>query len=176
VHLVNAGRAGVFPGEITLLITTRPDAPVAQRARELDVKHVLLDAKALGPDACDEQMCTLLTEHDISLVVLAGYLRKIGPRTLHAFAGRIINTHPAPLPEFGGQGMHGGHVHHAVLAAGIPRSAATVHLVDEHYDTGPVIAADPVRVYPSDTVATLRERVQAAERELLTRTITALLN
>ena len=88
-----------------------------------------------------------------------------------AFAGRLINTHPAPLPRFGGQGMFGEHVHRAVLQAGVAASAATVHLVDEEYDSGPVIAERPVPILPDDDVATLRERVQAAERALLVSTI-----
>jgi phosphoribosylglycinamide formyltransferase-1 len=175
VHLVRAGQAGAFPGAVSLLITTRPDAPVAERARDLRVEHLLLDAKSLGSETCDANMCAVLTERSIDLIVLAGYLRKIGPRTLHTFAGRIINTHPAPLPEFGGQGMHGDHVHQAVLAAGVSHSAATVHLVDENYDTGPVLAVQPVPIRPTDTVETLRDRVQQAEREQLTQTIVTLL-
>ncbi len=108
--------------------------------------------------------------------MLAGYLRKIGPRTLAAFAGRIINTHPAPLPAFGGPGMYGERVHHAVLTAGVRHSAATTHLVDDDYDTGPVIAERPVPVHPEDTAATLQERVQAVERDLLVSTLAALIN
>ena len=107
--------------------------------------------------------------------MLAGYLRKIGPRTLAAFAGRIINTHPAPLPAFGGPGMYGERVHQAVFTAGVRHSAATIHLIDADYDTGPVIDERAVPVYPDDTPATLQERVQAAERDLLTSTLGALI-
>jgi phosphoribosylglycinamide formyltransferase-1 len=107
----------------------------------------------------------------VDLVVLAGYLRKIGPQTLKAFAGRMINTHPAPLPRFGGKGMYGEHVHRAVLESGVTASAATVHLVDSDYDTGPVIAERPVRIEAGDDIASLRERVQAAERDLLIQTV-----
>ena len=165
--LVEAGRRGEMCAEVVLLIVSREDSPATEWARRLGVECVVLDEKRLGSEACDAAMETLLTDRRTDLVVLAGYVRKVGPRTLRAFAGRLINTHPAPLPRFGGTGMFGEHVHRAVLEAGVATSAATVHLVDEEYDSGPVIAERAVPVLAGDDVATLRERVQAAERALL---------
>src|SRR3954449_1830970 len=165
-HLVDKSRTGQLPAEIALLITTKTGAPVAQHAGAAGVEHLLLDGTELGPDVVDGAICQAFIDNEIDLVVLAGYLRKIGPRTRAAFAGRIINTHPAPLPAFGGPGMYGERVHQAVLAAGVRHSAATIHLIDADYDTGPVIAERAVPVHPDDTVATLQERVQAAERDL----------
>jgi phosphoribosylglycinamide formyltransferase-1 len=172
--LVEADRRGEMSAEVVLLIVSRQDAPATESARRLGVECVVLDEKLLGSAACDAAMEALLTGRRADLVVLAGYLRKVGPRTLRAFAGRLINTHPAPLPRFGGKGMFGEHVHRAVLQAGVATSAATVHLVDEEYDSGPVIAERPVPVLPGDDVATLRERVQAVERALLVSTISDL--
>src|SRR3954470_16998969 len=172
--LVEAGRRGEMCAEVVLLIVSRQDAPATELARRLGVECVVLDEKQLGLAACDGAMETLLTGRRADLVVLAGYVRKIGPRTLRAFAGRVINTHPAPLPRFGGKGMFGEHVHRAVLQAGVATSAATLHLVDEEYDSGPVIAERPVPVLPNDDVAKLRERVQAVERALLVSTISGL--
>ena len=108
-----------------------------------------------------------LIDSGAEIVVLAGYMRKIGPRTLRAFHGRILNTHPALLPKFGGQGMYGLHVHRAVLAAGDAVTGASVHWVDADYDTGDVIAQREVAVEPGDTPETLAARVQTAERALL---------
>jgi phosphoribosylglycinamide formyltransferase-1 len=88
--------------EVVLVIVSRQDAPVTELARCLGVECVVLDEKVLGSAACDAAMETLLTDRRAQLVVLAGYVRKVGPRTLRAFAGRVINTHPAPLPRFGG--------------------------------------------------------------------------
>src|SRR4051794_16285016 len=175
-HLVDKGRTGQLAADITLLITTKADAPVVQHAGPAGVEHLFLDGAGLGPDALDAAISQALIDHEIDLVVLAGYVRKIGPRTLEAFAGRIINTHPAPLPAFGGPGMYGERVHEAVLTAGVRHSAATIHLVDDDYDTGPVIAERPVPVHPDDTAATLQERVQAAERDLLVSTLAALID
>jgi phosphoribosylglycinamide formyltransferase-1 len=106
----------------------------------------------------------------------SGSSGQIGPRTLAAFTGRIINTHPAPLPAFGGPGMYGERVHQAVLTAGLRQSAATIHLIDVEYDSGPVIAERPVLVRSDDTAETLQQRVQAAERDLLVSTLAALIN
>src|SRR3954451_15984954 len=172
--LVEAGRRGEMRAEVVLLIVSREDAPATELARRLGVECVVLDEKILGSAACDAAMETMLTGRRVGLVVLAGYLRKVGPRTLRAFAGRVINTHPAPLPRFGGKGMFVEHVHRAVLQAGVATSAATLHLVDEEYDSGPVIAERPVPVLPNDDVAKLRERVQAVERALLVSTISGL--
>jgi phosphoribosylglycinamide formyltransferase-1 len=174
-HLVGESRAGHLPAEITLLITTKVGAPVAQYARAAGVEHLFIGGTALRPDVVDSAICEALIDREIDLVVLAGYLRKIGRRTLAAFGGRIVNTHPAPLPAFGGSGMYGERVHRAVLSAGIRHSAATVHLIDGNYDTGPVIAEQPVPVRPNDTVVTLQERVQAAERDLLVPTLAKLI-
>ena len=106
-------------------------------------------------------------------ILLAGYMKKIGPRTLEAFAGRIFNTHPALLPAFGGQGMFGRHVHQAVLNSGVATTGATVHLVDADYDTGKIVAQYEVPVMRGDTIDALADRVQQAERELLLQTLAA---
>ena len=169
--LAEAGRRVAIPADVVLLITSRSDAPALQLADELGIEHLTLDDRKLGAEECDRAMEAQLLSHRIDLIVLAGFVRKIGPRVLEAFSGQILNTHPAPLPRFGGTGMYGEHVHRSVLDAGVSESAATVHLVDGDYDTGPVIAAQPVPVLPGDDVPTLRARVQEAERELLVKTV-----
>ena len=118
-HLVESSKMGELPAEIALLVTTKAGAPAAEHAHGAAVEHLFLDPAVLDPAGIDREMCTALLQRRIDLVVLAGYLRKIGPRTLEAFAGRILNTHPGPLPGFGGRGMHGERVHQAVLDAGL---------------------------------------------------------
>jgi phosphoribosylglycinamide formyltransferase-1 len=110
----------------------------------------------------DEAMGEWMKEHGVQLVVCAGYMHLLRKPFLDRFAGRIINTHSAPLPDF-----PGAHPVEDVLAAGVAESAATVHYVDEGIDTGPVIVAERVPVLEGDTVETLRARVQAVEHRLL---------
>ena len=108
-----------------------------------------------------------LQDHRIDTVVLSGYMRELGPQTFGAYRGRILNVHPSLLPRYGGRGMYGDLVHAAVLAAGEQVSGATVHQVEAGIDEGPVVAQSRVEVWPGDTVATLRARVQATEGPLM---------
>jgi phosphoribosylglycinamide formyltransferase 1 len=118
----------------------------------------------------DTAMAAWLEGLGASLIVCAGYMHLLTPAFLDRFAGRIVNTHSAPLPEFPGP-----HPIEDVLAAGVPETAATVHYVDEGVDTGAVIATERVPVLPGDTVDTLRARVQEVEHELLPRIVKELI-
>src|SRR6185369_8258364 len=102
------------------------------------------------------------------------YLRRLGPRTLGRYPGRVINIHPGPLPAFGGEGMYGRRVHEAVVAAGVRESAATIHVVDEEYDHGPTLAALAVPILPGDTGETLEARVRSAEPGFFVETLKAI--
>jgi phosphoribosylglycinamide formyltransferase-1 len=102
--------------------------------------------------------------HDVNLVILSGYMKKVGPKTLDAFRGRILNVHPALLPKYGGNGMYGHNVHAAVLAAGETETGVTIHLVDEEYDHGRIIGQAVVPVLKTDTVDSLAARVLEREK------------
>jgi phosphoribosylglycinamide formyltransferase 1 len=112
--------------------------------------------------ARDAAMADWLEQHGVGLVVCAGYMQLLSPLFLARFPDRVVNVHPAPLPDF-----PGAHPLEDLLAVGAPAAAATVHYVDEGVDTGAVIASDPVPVLPGDTVETLRARVHEAEHRLL---------
>ncbi|MBL4683882.1 MAG: phosphoribosylglycinamide formyltransferase [Nannocystaceae bacterium] len=109
--------------------------------------------------------------HGARVLVLAGYMKRIDPRVVTAFQGNSVNIHPAPLPQFGGPGMYGEHVHAAVLASGVTSSGPTVHRVTNDYDEGAVLAHLPVPVRPDDDVAALAQRVLRAEHALYWKTI-----
>ena len=148
--------------QVALVVSDRPEAAGLTRARDRR-----LPAEALAhPDDGDEWL-RLLWRFQIDLVVLAGYVKLIPAPVIAAYRGRIINIHPALLPAFGGKGMYGRRVHEAVLASGAQESGATVHLVDEVYDRGAVLAQARVPVLPGDTAETLAERVLAVEHRLL---------
>jgi phosphoribosylglycinamide formyltransferase-1 len=166
--VLDACASGRLPARVAVVISNNAAAGALRRARGAGVpaRH-LSAATAGGPGPQDQALRDTLREFASDWVLLAGYMKRLGPATLAGFAGRIINTHPALLPEFGGQGMFGAHVHRAVLAAGRRTSGASVHWVDENYDTGALIAQVRVPVERTDSADSLAQRVQAAERELV---------
>jgi formyltetrahydrofolate-dependent phosphoribosylglycinamide formyltransferase len=146
---------------VVLVASDRPDAPALDRARRRGVR-----AEVLGPrDA--EGMLDILDRARIDWIVLAGYLKRVPVEVVRRYRNRILNIHPALLPAHGGKGMYGERVHAAVLEAGEKISGASVHLVDEEYDRGPVVAREEVPVEPGDDPATLAARVLEAEHRLL---------
>ena len=149
---------------VVRVISNRPDAAALQRARRADIPTTVLR------DASDAQEL-LAALGDAHLVVLAGYLKLVPGAVVSRFRGRMINIHPALLPDFGGPGMYGHRVHEAVLASGAKESGATVHFVDEAFDRGAIIAQERVPVLKGDTPETLAARVLEAEHALLPRVV-----
>ncbi|WP_291426838.1 phosphoribosylglycinamide formyltransferase [Deinococcus sp.] len=141
-------------------------ALVWAQAAGLQTAH-LSSAKYPNPAALDTAIRDFLVGSGADTLVLSGYMRELGPRTLEAFAGRLVNIHPSLLPRHGGRGMYGDHVHEAVLASGDTESGASVHLVTAGIDEGPVLAQARVPVLPGDDLASLKSRVQAVEGELM---------
>ncbi len=165
--IVSAMRAGALNADPAVLISNNRDSTAIAWAREHGVPHAHISAKVTGSDeATDAAIAATLREHGADLVVLAGYMRKLGPVTLKAYHRRILNVHPALLPKFGGQGMYGAFVHEAVLKAGESETGVTIHIVDGEYDHGPIVAQARVEVVPGDTAASLAGRVQAREQTL----------
>ena len=117
----------------------------------------------------------ILPEHEIDLIILAGYLRKIGPLTLKRYKGKILNIHPALLPKFGGKGMYGMKVHEAVIAAKEKVSGSTVHIVDEEYDHGQILNQREIPVFEDDTPGSLAARVLIEEHKIYVETIQQIL-
>ncbi|HXG96170.1 MAG TPA: phosphoribosylglycinamide formyltransferase [Gemmatimonadales bacterium] len=149
---------------VARVISSRADAGALARARRASVPTAVLR----DPSDPAELLAAL---GDAQLVVLAGYLKLVPTPVVSRFRDRMINIHPALLPDFGGPGMYGQHVHEAVLASGATESGATVHIVDEVFDRGKIIAQEKVRIEPGDTPDTLAARVLEAEHRLLTRVV-----
>ena len=164
--------AGELSAEARILITNNPGcaAVAAAESAGLAWRHIS-GASAGGPDGADRQIAEALADSGAELVVLSGYMRKLGPRTLSRYKGRILNIHPALLPRHGGHGLYGRHVHEAVRASGDTKSGASIHLVDGEYDTGPVIAQAEVPVHPDDSVEDIEARVRAVEPGLMVETL-----
>jgi phosphoribosylglycinamide formyltransferase-1 len=168
--IVAAIAEGTLDARARLVVSNRAAAPALEfaRSRGIDTRCIPTAADPAGADA---RLAAALRAAGAELVILSGYLRKLGPCTLGAFQGRILNIHPALLPAFGGQGMYGRRVHAAVIAAGEPISGASVHLVDEHYDHGPVLARVTTPVTEADSPETLERRVMALEPALYVDTL-----
>jgi formyltetrahydrofolate-dependent phosphoribosylglycinamide formyltransferase len=149
---------------VARVISNRPDAGALGRARQAGVPAIVLQKSDDGAEL-------LAALGDAQLVVLAGYLKLVPAAVVSRFRGRMINIHPALLPDFGGPGMYGRRVHAAVLASGAKESGVTVHFADEAFDRGAIIAQEKVRVEPGDTPETLAARVLEAEHRLLPRVV-----
>lgn len=167
--LVEACRRGTLPGEVALVFADRA-CPALTWAAEEGIETALVpDAAApdeAGRAAADAILAATLSAAGVEAIVLAGYLRLVGPAVLAAFPGRILNLHPALLPAFPGL-----HAVRDALAAGVRVSGVTVHLVDERLDGGPIVAQEAVDVLPGDDEAALLERLHAVEHRLLPRAV-----
>jgi phosphoribosylglycinamide formyltransferase-1 len=168
--IVNAIRTDGLAAEARLVVSNNRSAPALAFAAEHAVPSLHIATQA-DPAAADAHLAEAMIKRGVELIVLSGYLRQLGPLTLSRYSGRILNIHPGPLPEFGGHGMYGRRVHEAVIAAGVAESGICVHLVDEEYDRGPVIARRRVPVEPDDTAETLEMRVTALEPAFFVETL-----
>ncbi len=165
--ILDAIRDGQLHAEVALLVATSQEHGAVERAEQSGVKTLILPADAHdSPEAWDHHVADAFYEEGVSVVALAGYLRKVSHVLLEAFPNRILNVHPALLPSFGGKGMYGLRVHQAVLEYGCKVSGCTVHMVNERYDTGPIVAQAVVTIEENDTPESLSARVQKQEHRL----------
>jgi phosphoribosylglycinamide formyltransferase 1 len=165
--LAEQAAGGHVPARITMVISDRPYAPVLEKARRRGLATAVLPLKGTPEAKWTNQATKLLTDAGVELVVLAGFLSIVPPSFTKIWEGRAINIHPSLLPRYGGRGLYGDKVHAAVLAAGDRETGATIHLVTDDVDGGPVLAQQRVLIEPGDTPERLRHRVQAAERVAL---------
>ena len=146
--------------QIDLVVSDNANAYALERAKANHIETYIIQNKNFAQR--DLELSHILSKYSIDLIVLAGYLKMIGPNLLEKYT--IINTHPSLLPKYGGKGMHGMHVHEAVIAAHEKYSGATIHFVNQEYDKGNIISQTQVEILPSDTAETLSQKVQAAEK------------
>ncbi|QQS03949.1 MAG: phosphoribosylglycinamide formyltransferase [Fibrobacterota bacterium] len=174
--LIDRLQSGDLKATIEWVVSNNGDAFALERARQAGIEAIHLSAKTKGsPQAADRRLLDLIRDRNISVLVLAGYMKMLPPGVLELLPGRVVNIHPALLPAFGGKGMYGHHVHEAVLARGVQWTGVTIHLVSEHYDEGPILRQRVVAVQPGDTPQTLGSRVLAIEHDTLWREVRDLL-
>ncbi|MEN6616391.1 MAG: phosphoribosylglycinamide formyltransferase [Syntrophorhabdus sp.] len=170
--IIDAAKSGKLHATPVVVISNNTDSMALARARTENIPAYYLSSKTHpDPDSLDDAILGILMKHNVDIVALAGYMKKLGHRTLDHFKGRILNIHPALLPKHGGKGMYGIHVHESVIAAGDTETGVTVHLVNEEYDRGPILAQVRVAVEPGDTPDTLAARVLIQEHLLYPATL-----
>lgn len=171
--ILDAIETGEINGSVAVVISSNAEAYGLERAKKYGVPVLVAALKDYGSrEARDGAVLQSLEKHGAEYVILAGYLGILTPPLINAFENRILNIHPALLPKFGGAGLHGLHVHEAVIAAGEAVSGATVHFVDENIDTGRIVAQESLKILPSDTPESLQARILTEiEHKLLVRVV-----
>ena len=166
--LIEAAKAKDYPAEIVLVVSNRPEAPGVARARDAGVETAIVDHAQFGEDreAFERALDDELRAHRIDLVCLAGFMRLLTPWFVTRWSGRMLNIHPALLPQFKGL-----HTHRQALAAGVKRHGATVHFVVPEMDAGPIVEQDSIAVGDGDTEETLAERVLEVEHRIYPRAL-----
>ena len=174
--VIDACQSGRLPAIPAVVISNNANSGALTRAQALGIPAYHLSARGFADQyALDQAMVKTLQRHLVDWVLTVGYMKKLGPALLNTYRNRIINIHPSLLPQYGGQGMYGKHVHEAVLAGGDTETGVTVHLVNEDYDQGPILAQARVPVMPGDDVESLAGRVLQTEHAFLVETLGRLL-
>lgn len=168
--IVGAIQAGELAAEPRLVVSNNRSARALDFAAQQGVPSRVIPTVG-DSAAADVRLCEALEAAGVELVILSGYLRQLGPKTLARYRNRILNIHPGPLPAFGGEGMYGRRVHEAVIAAGVAESGIVIHAVDEVYDNGPVIARMSVPVPPGATADELEALVTGLEPAFFVETL-----
>lgn len=165
--IIDRTESGELNAQIATVISNNSDAGALERARRHGIPALHLSSRTHRCERClDSAISEALKRHAVEWVLLAGYMKHVGPHTLQSFRDRILNIHPALLPKHGGPGMYGMRVHEAVIAAADTESGVTVHLVTGEYDAGPIVAQRRIPVHETDTPETLQKRVLAEEHHI----------
>ncbi|WP_298732997.1 phosphoribosylglycinamide formyltransferase [uncultured Subdoligranulum sp.] len=165
-------------GKIVLVVASKPGVYALERAANFGVEGTVVARKNYADsEAFDAALLDTLQQHNIDVVVLAGFLSVLGSRVIEAYRNRILNVHPSLIPSFCGPGFYGLRVHEAALARGVKVTGATVHLVNEECDGGPILLQKAVAVQPGDTPEVLQKRVMVeAEWKLLPKALAMVCN
>jgi phosphoribosylglycinamide formyltransferase-1 len=169
--LIDACENGEINGEIAVVLSNKEDAFGLERARRAGIRAEYVKWLGMAPEEYDEKLAAILKDEGVQLVVLAGWLRVLTRHFIEHFKNRTINIHPSLIPSFCGKGYYGEKVHQAVLKAGVKVTGATIHMVDEGTDTGPILFQEAVNVLSEDTVETLQKRVLEVEHRLLVKAV-----
>ncbi len=170
--ILDACSDGRLNGNVCVVISNNSRSRSLQRARQAGVPALHLSSVTHpDPERLATAILVSLRKYEVDIVILAGYMRKVGTTILKAFPSRVLNSHPALLPNYGGRGMYGDRVHSAVLEAGDDESGISIHLADDVYDHGRLVAQVKIEVKPSDDLNALRKRIQIREHSFWVETL-----
>ncbi len=160
-----------LPANIAAIITDNPKANVVSVAKKFHIPCCIIPFKEVEKEDWDSKLCQILLNYQPELILLAGFLKKIGPQTLSKFENKIINSHPALVRDFSGLGRYGSHIHQAVIDENKKETGVTIHLVNENYDEGRILKEEIIRVEKGEKASDLEEKVKKIEKEVYFKTI-----
>ncbi len=170
--IIDACEQDRISASVEIVLSNNADAKALSIAKEKRINTVYISSQThTNPEQLDAVMRNTLLKHNIDLIILAGFMKKIGPKVLSEFEGKILNIHPSLLPKYGGKGFYGMNIHRAVVDAGDKESGATIHLVCGDYDDGKILAQETVTLNEEDTPESLAKKILKIEHGLYVKTI-----
>ena len=170
--IMDACDNGSLKANVAVVVSNNSRSLAMQRARKSGIPAYHLSSSTHSDDGdLDVAIKNILKKYSVDLIILAGYMKKIGPSVLRTFHNRVINSHPALLPKYGGKGMYGDRVHKAVVKAKSTETGISIHLVDEHYDHGPIISQKIIAVDSAEGVEFVKKKVQKHEHRFWVTTL-----
>ena len=165
-----------LPAQIVSIIADHFKAGVLSVAKKHQIPFHVVEYKKKEFHIWDKELSEILLFYQPQLILLAGFLKKIGPTVLNNFKNKILNSHPALLPDFSGPGMYGLRVHQAVIKQKRKETGVTIHLVNENYDEGPILCQKKIKVFPEETALELEKRVKSLEKTLYLKTVSKIIS
>ena len=159
----NACNNGILNARVVLVVSNNSEAKVLKEAAKNDVPNFIINQKLFANENLDEKITNLMLEFECDYIFLSGYMKKIEKNLIKKFENKIINSHPALLPNFGGKGMYGRYVHEAVINSKEKNSGVTIHFVNENYDEGEYILQKSLPLNKNETVDSLEEKIKNLE-------------
>ena len=170
--IMDACDNGSLKADVAVVVSNNSGSLAMRRARKSGIPAYHLSSSTHSDDGdLDVAIKNILKKYNVDLIILAGYMKKIGPSVLRTFHNRVINSHPALLPKYGGKGMYGDRVHKAVVKAKSTETGISIHLVDEHYDHGPIISQKIIAVDSAEGVEFVKKKVQKHEHRFWVTTL-----
>lgn len=166
-YIQKACDSGTLDAQVVVVISNNSKAKVLEKAASYDIPNFIINANKYPDENLDEKITNLLLEFKCDYIFLSGYMKKIEKNLVTKFENKIINTHPALLPKFGGKGMYGRNVHEAVIASNETTSGVTIHYVNENYDEGEFILQKAITLAENETADSLENRIKNLEKEAI---------